>query len=95
MTFRSVEEVVAHAKLLEGKEFEGVHPAAKEVEKDHKGGFGHLVESVHFGVEPNSRSGPDIEDLGVEIKTEPGKSIFASHLTATCVSSSSSIFFFL
>ena len=75
MTFRSVEEVVAHAKLLEGKEFERVHPAAKDVENDHKGGFGHLVESVHFGVEPNSRSGPDIEDLGVEIKTTPMKKL--------------------
>ena len=30
MTFRSVEEVVAHAKLLEGKEFERLHPAAKD-----------------------------------------------------------------
>ena len=75
MTFRSVEEVVAHAKLLEGKEFERVHPIAKDAENDHKGGFGHLVESVHFGVEPNSRSGPDIEDLGVEIKTTPMKKL--------------------
>ena len=75
MIFRSIEDVVVHAKLLEGKEFERLHPEAKDLEKNHKGGFGHLVESIHFGVEPNSRSGPDIEGLGVEIKTTPMKKL--------------------
>ena len=75
MNLRSVEDVVAHAKLLEGFEFEHLHPEAKDLEKSHKGGFGHLVEWVHFGVEPNSRSGPDLEDLGVEIKTTPMKKL--------------------
>ena len=57
MTFRSVEEVVAHAKLLEGKEFERVHPAAKDVENDHKGGFGHLVKVFILGWNPTRGQG--------------------------------------
>ncbi len=75
MTFSTREELVAHAKRLEGLTFEQVHPHVDDEGLNHKGGFGYLVESIHFGVAPNSRPGPDIEELGVEIKTTPMKAL--------------------
>lgn len=39
----------------------------------HKGSFGNVVEEYYFMYKPNSKSGPDFEKVGMELKTTPLK----------------------
>ena len=71
MKFNTKSSVEAHAQLLIGKTIRELHSQATGLSKKHKGGFGHLLEEVHFGYEINSRSEADFKELGVELKGAP------------------------
>ncbi len=74
---RSVNELLQKSKWLEGKTLLEVF---EEIKKDDptsrvktKGQVGHTLEKGFFGIEKNSDAKPDVEHLGVEIKTCPLK----------------------
>jgi DNA mismatch repair protein MutH len=73
----STEELLAKAKWLEGKTLAQVTNAIKTSDNASrvttKGNVGYVIEKGFFGIDKNSDAGPDIEHLGVEIKTCPLK----------------------
>lgn len=77
---KSANELLAKAKWLEGKTLDEVDKAIAGSDKvspvHSKGNVGYVIEYGFFGVEKNSANEPDIEHLGVEIKTCPLKYTF-------------------
>lgn len=74
---RSISELINRAKWLQGKTLWEI---SKEIEKTDKiaraitkGDVGYIVENGFFGIKKNSGGRPDVEHLGVEIKTCPLK----------------------
>jgi DNA mismatch repair protein MutH len=66
--------IVDYAKLLTEKTLREVcDPTIKNHNLKGKGIFGQLIEKYYFGYEPNSKSKPDFEELGLELKTSPLK----------------------
>ena len=74
---KSEEELMERAGWLRGKTLDSVNNAIKENDEDSrvltKGRVGHGIEKGFFGIEKNSDANPDIEHLGIEIKTCPLK----------------------
>ncbi|OYX94566.1 MAG: hypothetical protein B7Y76_10570, partial [Sphingobacteriia bacterium 35-40-5] len=71
-----IHSVINYAKTIEGKSLREVIPAdIVEHEYKGKGGLGQKVEEMFFFIENNSDALPDLQDLGVEIKTTPLKQI--------------------
>lgn len=48
---------------------------AEDIVCNGKGGLGQMVEKYYYGYEPNSDSGPDFREAGVELKTTPLKKL--------------------
>lgn len=69
----SISSILAHARKLEGRTlaYFGDPASFKMPKGSAKGGFGLLVELVHFGLEANNESRPDFEKVGLELKTTP------------------------
>lgn len=66
----SIESIVEHARGLTGKSLADVVDLPKNVEeKNNKGNLGQLVENYYFEYAPNSYSGPDFSEVGLELKT--------------------------
>lgn len=67
--------IESYAKALKNKRFRDILPEdkVKELNKNHKGGLGTLLEKYFFGYEPNSEAGPDFPKAGVELKVTPYK----------------------
>ncbi|MDP2672581.1 MAG: MutH/Sau3AI family endonuclease [Nanoarchaeota archaeon] len=74
---RTKEELMERASWLRGKTLDAVDKAIKENDEDSrvltKGSVGHGIEKGFFGINKNSDANPDIEHLGIEIKTCPLK----------------------
>ncbi len=71
--YNSEDELLSHAKKLHGKSLFDLHGHKSKKKYGGKGGFGNKVEEVHYGIKNNNRSVPDVENLGIEIKTNPLK----------------------
>lgn len=68
------QSILDYAKRLEGSTLANFCRVAEpEIQGYAKGYFGQLVERAYFGIENNSRSGPDFEEVGLELKTSPLK----------------------
>lgn len=74
---KTEEELMERAGWLRGKTLNSVNEAIQENDEDSrvltKGRVGHGIEKGFFGIEKNSDANPDIEHLGIEIKTCPLK----------------------
>lgn len=74
---KSVDELLAKAKWLEGKTLSEIAQVIKKSDNVSrvitKGDVGYVIERGFFGIEKNSESEPDITHLGVEVKTCPLK----------------------
>lgn len=75
--FRDIESLIKEAKWLEGKTLAQVSEAIRDTDTASrvttKGDVGYVIEYGFFGITKNSAAIPDIEHLGVEIKTCPLK----------------------
>ena len=69
--YKSIEELMIQAKKLESKSLFDLYGDKFNKNGLGKGDFGNKVEAIHYGIENNNRSGPDVENLGIEIKTNP------------------------
>ena len=74
---KTKEELMERACWLREKTLDAVDKAIKENDEDSrvltKGSVGHGIEKGFFGINKNSDANPDIEHLGIEIKTCPLK----------------------
>lgn len=68
-------QLIKKAKWLEGKTLKEIARAIISSDKSSrvktKGNVGYVIEKGFFGIEKNSDANPDIEHLGIEIKTCP------------------------
>ena len=72
----SAESIVSFAKKLKDKTLRDV--CGVDIENhiySGKGYFGQLLENFYFGYKPNSFSGPDFLEAGIELKTSPLKTL--------------------
>jgi len=69
--YNTIDDLLSAARSLTGKTLEEIYGDESKKKYGGKGGFGNKVEKLHFGIENNSRPGPDVENLGIEIKTNP------------------------
>ena len=71
------EELMERAGWLRGKTLDTVSKSIQENDEDSrvltKGSVGYVIEKGFFGIEKNTDANPDIEHLGIEIKTCPLK----------------------
>jgi DNA mismatch repair protein MutH len=58
--------ILKRARELVGRTLREVHGGVPRVSG--KGGFGSLLESLHFGMKPSTESAPDFEAAGLELK---------------------------
>ncbi|MCQ2217226.1 MAG: hypothetical protein MJZ33_01925 [Paludibacteraceae bacterium] len=65
--------IYEHASLLIDKSLHMLYPDAQLHERKGKGGLGQMVEEIHYHYTPNSISGPDFADAGIELKCTPLK----------------------
>jgi DNA mismatch repair protein MutH len=74
---KTKEELMDKAGWLRGKTLEAVTTAIKDEDGDSrvtsKGSVGYTIEKGFFGIPKNSGAKPDIEHLGIELKTCPLK----------------------
>ncbi|WP_191556985.1 Sau3AI family type II restriction endonuclease [Metabacillus idriensis] len=71
----NAKSIELHAKVLENKSFYEIIPTPDLEKASNKGGLGQLIEKHHFGYNPNSLSGPDFVEAGVELKLTPYKKV--------------------
>lgn len=69
----SLDDVQNIAKALIGKTFGELNNYKVQAELFGKGSFGHILEEDVFQYGKNSRSAPDFENIGVELKVTPYK----------------------
>ncbi len=70
----SAESIAAYAKQLEGKTLRAVCEIDSLADSHvRKGAFGNAVEELFFHYDINSKSAPDFEEAGTELKTTPIK----------------------
>ncbi|MBR4997030.1 MAG: hypothetical protein IKY84_04125 [Bacteroidaceae bacterium] len=67
----SPRSIVDYGMMLLGHSLKELHPEAKLFKG--KGGLGNSVEYYHYEYEPNSESGPDFAEAGLELKCSPLK----------------------
>lgn len=65
--------IYEHAALLIDRSLRMLYPDAQLQERKGKGGLGQMVEEVHYRYMPNSISGPDFAEAGIELKCTPLK----------------------
>lgn len=66
----SIESIVEYARGLTGMSLADAVDLPQNVEdKNNKGNLGQLVENYYFEYAPNSYSGPDFSEVGLELKT--------------------------
>ncbi len=79
---KTEQELMEKAGWLRGKTLFQVEEAIKESDKTSrvktKGNVGYVIEKGFFGIKINSEAKPDIEHLGIEIKTCPLKHVRGS-----------------
>ncbi|MDA9192177.1 MutH/Sau3AI family endonuclease, partial [Schleiferiaceae bacterium] len=74
--YSSEDELLFQGKKILGSalfDLYGGQSVAKANEANGKGAYGNIVEELHYGIINNNRALPDVENLGVEIKTNPLK----------------------
>lgn len=72
--YQNQNALIQQGKLLLGKslnELYSIEELRPYLEKKGKGKFGNIVEALHYGIQNNNRSEPDVANLGIEIKTNP------------------------
>lgn len=67
--YNSKEEVIAQADSNLGVTFEKLDKTGRILRVKNKGKIGQIVEEAVFEININSRPLPDIENLGIELKT--------------------------
>ena len=74
---KTKEELIEKASWLIGKNLDNINKAIQESDESSrvltKGDVGYIIEHGFFGINKNSGANPDIEHLGIEIKTCPLK----------------------
>ena len=74
---KTIPQLLEKSKWLEGKTLVQIGEEIKKQDSSSrvmtKGSVGHIIEKGFFGIEKNSDSKPDLEHLGVEVKTCPLK----------------------
>ena len=66
--------LIQQGNLLLGKaliELYSLDELSPYLKQKGKGKFGNIVEALHYGIQNNNRSEPDVANLGIEIKTNP------------------------
>ncbi len=75
MLHGSEEELLAHAKKLEGLKFSEISSLVGRLDDTHrkhtKGVVAKVIETEYFGIPVNSSEAPDFEELGIELKVSP------------------------
>lgn len=66
-------DILDKGKEILHKTFKMISPNYEDIES--KGGFGHFIKREVFGIEQNSDSNPDFENIGVKLKVTPFKMI--------------------
>lgn len=72
--YSTEEELLYQGKKILGKalvDLYGNHSVIKANESQGKGAFGNIVEELHYGISNNNRALPDVQNLSIEIKTNP------------------------
>jgi len=73
--YNSEEELLAHAKKLEGLKFSEISNLVGRLDDTHrkhtKGIIAKVIETEFFGIPVNSSEAPDFEGLGIELKVSP------------------------
>lgn len=74
---KNEDELLSISKWLEGKKLKDITQLIEKTDSDSrvltKGDVGYVLEKGFFGIDKNSDANPDIEHLGIEIKTCPLK----------------------
>ena len=73
MTYHTIEDILRQSRLLRGKTLREIVGKEIHIESGNKGAFGQLIELYGFGIPTNSRSEPDFQPVGVELKVVPLK----------------------
>ena len=75
MHFASEDDLLAHAKRLEGLKFSQISGLVSRLDDTHrkhtKGVVAKIIETDYFGIPTNSSEAPDFEELGIELKVSP------------------------
>ena len=69
--YLSEDELLSKGQELLGKSLYDLHGELSKKEYKGKGGLGNKVEEIHYQIENNSKQKPDVENLNIEIKTNP------------------------
>lgn len=72
--YSSEDELLSQGQKILGKalvDLYGNESITKADESKGKGAFGNIVEQLHYGITNNNRALPDVENLHIEIKTNP------------------------
>lgn len=75
MLFSNEQDLLSHAKRLEGMRFSEINHMINELDirnrKHTKGVAAKIIESDYFGIPSNSSEKPDFENLEIELKVSP------------------------
>ena len=71
IVYNSELELLNHARLLDGKSLLELYGDKAKINYGGKGGLGNKIEEIHYKLNNNNISAPDVANLGVEIKTNP------------------------
>ena len=75
MRFDTEEDIILHARKLEGKQFSEISESIGMLDENHrkhtKGVAAKVIETDYFGIPANSSEKPDFEKLGIELKVSP------------------------
>ena len=69
--YKDENEVLLRANEILGQSLNDLYGEDSNIYERGKGSFGNKIERLHYGIENNSRPEPDIQNLGIEIKTNP------------------------
>ena len=73
--YLSEEELLSKGQELLGKTLYDLHGELSKEVYEGKGGLGNKVEEIHYQIENNNKQKPDVENLNIEIKTNPLKKL--------------------
>tara|TARA_B100001059_G_scaffold85975_1_gene84078 strand:+ start:861 stop:2252 length:1392 start_codon:yes stop_codon:yes gene_type:complete len=74
--YLSENELLTKGQELLGKSLYDLYGELSKKEYKGKGRLGNKVEEIHYHIENNNKQKPDVENLGIEIKTNPLKTHF-------------------
>lgn len=71
IVYETEDELMIHAKMLEGKTFYQIDTTGRIADNKGKGRLGQIIEESHFGYNINSRAEADFKNLNIELKVTP------------------------